>query len=254
MELEKLLNGPDGSVILTTGDSAVLPIPNADLGRSADLTLSTSADDFDKISGTTAEQRLAPTRTTATQAKITNARASERETKDAEKIAIFLQRIGKKVLEVMRIKFVRDIPAMNFNKQENFFEGVRQGNEQVSIDPLIDLGDETFDMMVYVQIDSLHPQANEQEKIKFIEFLTLLTRYPQVALSPILVRELAFRVGYKNERVIKEAQQVAQVQMFSSLQEMQQKGGGDNANNAAKQLESPTNDQVSNQLNAQLGV
>ena len=247
-ELEKLIYGPDGSVIWTTGDNAVMPVQNADLGRSAEITLQTPFDDFNRVAGTTSEMRAEIDRQTATASRISNTRAALRESKERDSVAEFIQRILKGVLLIFRNNFVNPLPVQR-PAEEGFLGNVSNDTIVENIDPLFDLGDDTFDFLVMLQISSMSPVAGEEEKTKFIEFITLLSQFPQFAMSPTLIRELAFRTGYFNEKVINEFQQLAQLQLTGILQQLGvQIPESGLVNNTAKQMQPPDEEQIRNQI------
>lgn len=253
-EVEKLIYGPDGSVIWVEGDNAIKAVENANLGQSATITLQTPFDDFNRVSGTTSELRGEVDRQTATASAISNTRAIARESKERENVAEFIQRVLKGIILLHRSNFVNPIPVQR-GLQEDVLSNISTDTFVENIDPMFDLGNDEFDFYVYLQIGSMSPVANEEEKQKFIEFITLLAQFPQFSLSPTLIRELAFRTNYYNERVIGEFQQLAQLQLTGLLQQMGVPlGGGQgeaNTNNTLKQITPPTEEQVTNQLRGQ---
>lgn len=250
-EVEKLLYGPDGTVIWTTGENAIIPIPDANLGLSAQISLQTPLEDFNRVSGTTSELRGESDRTTATQAAISNRRAAVRESKERDTVAEFIQKILKGTLLIFRNQNVNPIPIIR-NQSQNFLENIDIDTVIDEIDPVFDLGDDDFDFYVMLQISSMSPVAGEEEKQKFVEFITLLSQYPQFSISPLLIRELAFRTGYYNEKVIQEFQKMSQLQLIGLTQQLmagiQQTGA---QNNLAAQMTPPTGEQVRNQLEGQ---
>jgi hypothetical protein len=142
------------------------------------------------------------------------------------------------------------------------YEDIQQRFRQIS--PIDELG--TFDYMtgeytddfaVTVFVESLSPITNENEKVKFMEFMAVMHQYPQLSLNPILIREAAYRIGYRNEQVIRAMQQAAQLQMVGQIEQGQeQMGGGQGSNMAqttAEQMQPPGMGQLEAQLN-QVGV
>lgn len=209
-EVQNALAGPDGTCIEVTGREAITPVQNADLGTSANIALQTSKDDFLVMSGTSADQLGQQEGATATQVQYTANRAAIRENSERTRVGKFLVRGARKVLLLMQSHMV-----------EQFAVSDESGVSRM-LDPMSDLGDENTDFKVFLEVDSQSPIANDEEKSKFLEFLALLSRYPQFAMSPLLVRELAFRTGYRNERVIQEFMQMAQLQMLGMVSMGQQ--------------------------------
>ena len=56
-EIEKFETGPDGATIKVNRENAITPIQNADLGASVEQSIATSADDLNRISGTSDESQ-----------------------------------------------------------------------------------------------------------------------------------------------------------------------------------------------------
>ena len=257
-EIEKFINGPDGTAIGVTQDDPIRPVPNADLGASANISLQVTKDDFNIVSGTASEMRGEADRTTATQAALTNQRLQIRETKEVEQVAEFICRIAKKILTFFSKMNTGEVPVYT-QPNEAMFENIQTSPAIRTIDPMVDLGDDTFDFALTIQLSAISPIANQEEKGKFIEFLTLLNQFPQFGLSPSLIRELAYRVGYYNEKVIGEFQQMAQLQLVGMMQQAQaalgqqgvDTGAGQEGQQRLAQMTPPTQEQVRQQLNNQ---
>ncbi len=209
-EIQKALDGPDGTCFEVIAQDAIIPVPNADLGSSANNSLQSSKDDFLVMSGTTAEQLGESDRITATQATYTANRAAVRENAERSRVGKFLTKGAHKVILLMQSKLVKPFPVSN------------QTGMSRMVDPMTDLGDESVDFKAFLEVDSQSPIANDEETQKFLEFLSLLAQFPQFSLSPLLVRELAFRTGYKNESVIQEFMQMAQLAMLGQISMGQQ--------------------------------
>lgn len=215
-EVAKIINGPDGGIVTTKRPDVIGAIPNADLGASQTASMIVTKDDFNIISGTTAEMRGQNDRETATAANISNQRAMVRESREKIVVANFFRRVAKKLLRIMQKEFVNPI-TVETKPQEEFLGNVESKRGAREINPLTDLGTPEFEYSVDISIDTTSPVANEEEKRNFLEFLALLNTYPQFSLSPVLVRELAFRTGYRNERVIQEFQKMAQLALMGML-------------------------------------
>lgn len=255
-ELDKAMNGEDGTFVEVTRMGQVEPIPNADLGASANIALTVSQSDFNIISGTTAEQRNQISGdVTATQASISNDRAVVRESFERNTVAKFCCRVAKKVLQFMKARFVNPMVLSVPNtrlENEGFLGDIQTGSTVRTIDPITDFGGDDFDFDVNIDIESTSPVANEAELNRFLSFLALLKQYPEYSMSPMIIREMAFRTGYKNEKVIQEFQRFAQLTMIGQIEQGQQNLGGGNM--AQQQLEGqtpPNQDQVREQLRGQ---
>ncbi len=255
-ELDKFTNGEDGVTFEVTQNGQIKPVENADLGASANIALTVSQSDFNIISGTTAEQRNQVVGdVTATQASISNDRAVVRESFERNTVAKFCCRIAKKMLRFMKARFVNPmvLPVPNTRMEnENFLGDIQTGASVREIDPLIDFGGDDFDFDVNIDIESTSPVANEAELNRFLSFLGLLKQFPEFSMSPMIIREMAFRTGYKNEKVIQEFQRFAQLAMVGQIEQGQQNLGGGNM--AQQQIEAqtpPNQEQVREQLRGQ---
>jgi hypothetical protein len=55
-------------------------------------------------------------------------------------------------------------------------------------------------------------------------FITILQQFPELAQDPMLVRETAYAVGYRNEKVIRRMQRFAEAVLVSKMQALQGAG------------------------------
>jgi hypothetical protein len=116
-----------------------------------------------------------------------------------------------------------------------------------------------YDFDIDIDVMNQTPQALIQSQQAFVSFLSIVQNFPAVALSPVLIREAAYRSGYRNEKVIQQYQQAAALMMAMKAQQQQmaqgQLGGG-NPDNAATaqtaQMQTPTVDQTNTQIQNQL--
>jgi len=102
-------------------------------------------------------------------------------------------------------------------------------------------------------------QADQKKKL--LEFLSTLTQFPMVAFSPYLVREIAVRIGYRNEKAIGEFQKMALLMEFARMQQLQQQAGAAAApmmqnGNAGQQIQQqaapPDMEQIRQQISKNL--
>lgn len=257
-EIEKFESGPDGALVKVKRPNAILPIENANMGPENQTAMVTSSDDLNKISGTSSESRGVADRTTATQAQIINQRSSIRETKERDLVVDWLCDIGREVLLTARDKFVLGMwTQLTSNIKDQFLGEVQQTNpayQWVTAEKM----NSGYDFRIDVDVTSLSENAAQDEKQKFIEFLSVLANYPAIAFSPLLVREAAYRVGYRNEAVIKELQKMALMQELGRQQQIgqaqAQAGGGptNGATQLGQQMTPNTQTQVAQQIQKQV--
>lgn len=263
-EAEKLINGPDGGIIEADRENALQPVPNADLGASHNISEQVTREDFNIISATTNNQRGGNDRETATAANIQNERATVRESRERTIIALFIQSLGKSILQIIKNRFVNE-----FSVQSEPADIMKPTGDDVGtmttpiyrkVDPVTDFGSKSFDFDVVLQIETMSPVANSEEKTKFLEFIGLMAKFPVFSLDPTLVREMAFRVGYRNEKVIRHFMQMAQLMMIGQMAQAQQSvaqlaGPQDQSGQQAVAQMTPTdNEQTAQNLDSQLAV
>ncbi len=114
-----------------------------------------------------------------------------------------------------------------------------------------------YDFKIDVDLTSLSQTEQEEQKKAMMEFLSVLTQFPMVAFSPYLVREIAIRTGYRNEKAIAEFQKMALLMEFARMQQLQQAAGpqamapmqdGNAGQQINQQATPPAGQQIQNQL------
>lgn len=263
-EMEKFTSGPDGEVIITNQDNAIMPILNPDMGALERDALIVAKDDFNIISGTSAEARGQSDRETATQAKLVDMRSRIRESADQMDFTNFLVRIGRGVLVTAQTDLVVGLwMKMESNPNEQMLTDmqVRQPVFRYVTSQHLDDG---FDFDVDFAVENSTPASMQEDLQSFQNFVGMIQNFPMLSMSPVLIRETAARCGYRNEKVIQQMQQasVAQMAMKQAAAEQQNKlngiSGGANSNNAGvtlqKQQQIPSADQTGQQIQQQLGV
>lgn len=267
-EIEKFETGPDGAIVKVKRQDALVPVQNADLGAALNEAIETSADDLDRIAGVTPEDQGIPDRTTATQAQITANRAAVRGQKEQMKVVAWMAQIGREILLTARDKFILGIYALMASPEgENFLGTVQDDKQQFRYVTTEDLND-GYDFRINVDVTSLSATAQMDDKQKFIQFISVLQQFPAISMSPVLVREAAYRIGYRNMKAIKEFQKMAlltqmghiqQLQMGLKMQSMQNSAmqaqmappGGNAAQTLTQQMQPPDVEAVRNQIGSQ---
>lgn len=259
-ELEKFETGPDGALVKVKQSGAIAPIENADLGQVMQETLATSQDDLNRISGTSDESRGVADRTTATQANIVNQRTALRETKERDRVVKWLCGVGREILLTIKDRFTgKLLVKLTSPEGEGFGQTV---SARAPVYNYIDHEqiDDGYDFRIDVDLTSMSSTAQMLEKQHMIEFLTTLTQFPMIAFSPYLVREAAYRIGYRNEKAIAEFQKMALLMELSRMKQLEaqanpqpaagpQPGGA--GQQIAGQMQPPTIEQARNQMTAQ---
>lgn len=254
-EIDKFTNSEDGALIKVPRENAISPIGNPDLGAASDKSLILSKDDFNEVSGTSSADRGRADRTTATESQRLGMKADIRDSAENSEIMKFMTRLGREALLLASERFTEGTWAkLGADPGEDFLGEINENPayQWVTSEKL----DDGYDFKVNVEIISASPIRNEEEEKKFLKFLSVVQNFPQIALSPLLVREAAYRCGYRNERVIKEMQKMAQLTMMGAMQQAQGNAvpgaQGNAAQNMVAQQTPNTQEQITNQLKGQL--
>lgn len=249
-EIEKFETGPDGALVKVKHNGAITPIDNADLGQSLGESATLAADDLNRISGTSDESRGVADRTTATQATIVNQRTALRETKERDRVVKWYCEIGREILLIVRDNFTGPtIVRLTSPEGENFGQSVNDKAETYKWIRAEDLKD-GYDFRIDVDLSTM--SVNEQQKSKqaLLEFTAFLQQNPYVAFSPMLVREAAVRMNFRNEKAIAEFQQMALLMELARMQQLQaavQPAGG-NSQQLLQQATPPAQEQIRQQM------
>ena len=285
-EKDKLMHGGDGTFIGVEGDpsTVVFPVPNADLGPGADISLQVSREDFNLISGTTSEATGLPQKATATQSNIINSKSQIRSSLAKILIANWLSDIGEEILlqveekitqplwvkmaipgatKAMAAKNVTSLmgnPSADPNQMQDMQAEQQQLADmseiwhEVSAEDLDN--DNSVRYHVSVLVDSMSPLDQGNDSQTFIAFLSVLAQFPEIASDPDLIKEAAYRIGYRNDKIINKMIAAAQLMLAQKLA-AGQKGGGNNGGGSPPQMaqqtvanaQPPAMEQMQNQLN-----
>jgi hypothetical protein len=250
-EFDKIVMGPDGACGEVEGDpnTVAAALPLAPLGAEVTQALVLSKDNFNIVSGTRSEARGVADRTTATQASIMDARSQIRESRPKIIVANWLNKIARQIMLNQQQITLPFWVELNETKEENLFGNVQE--TQKLYEEITGLELEGQDFTVKIDVTSMSPIDNEDAKNRFLEFMAVINNYPQIALSPILIRETAERIGFKtNERVLRELQDMALLAQTAQQEQMQ----GALAQRSVAKITPNTNEQINNQLQNQVGL
>lgn len=257
-EKEKFSSGPDGILVEVKVPDAIKAIDNPEIGPTSENALTLAKDDFNTISGTSAEARGQDTdRETATQAKIVQTRAVIRESAEQMDFSVFLCLVGRELLcqcqerlvDGLWIKYTAPTGPPIPEQQQSAAPVYRYVTSQEV--------DDGYDYDVDFDVQNATPAAMQQAQTSFVNFLALVNQFPLVAMNPLLIREAAYRVGYRNEEIIKQMQQTAAAQAQMQAQQAgAQAAGGQNGANQAKaktaQMATPGTSDINEQLANQI--
>jgi hypothetical protein len=224
-EAEKFVSGPDGVLIEVKVKDAITPIQNPEQGPTAEGALVLAKDDFNVISGATAESRgQMSDRETATQAKLVDSRSQLRESAEQMDFSNFVCKVGRELLCQAQENLSNGLWVQyTANPSDGVLQDMQANGPDFQWIQAQDISD-GYDFMLDLDITNATPAAMEQVKQSFMTFLALVQNYPMIALSPVLIREAAYRCGYRNEKVIQQMQQAALVQQQTQMLQKQQGG------------------------------
>lgn len=222
VEIEKFETGQDGALVKVKSDNAIVPIQNADLGTSLNEAIQVAGSDFNEIAGISNQDLEVPDRSTATEANIINQKGSVRQLKDRDRIIKWFSGIGREGLLLAKENFSAEfwIYLNSPEGKDHLFGEMQQQSQTIKWITSEDLSD-NYDFKIDVDVTTVSTGAQQEEKQKFLEFLAYMNQFPQIAFSPLLVRECAYRCGYRNESVIREVQKMAMIAEVGKNLQMQ---------------------------------
>jgi hypothetical protein len=265
-EEEKFASSHDGALIKVRKENAITPIENPNLGSTHENALLLAKDDFIAVSGTSAEVTKSADRETATKSALEDQRSRIRESAEQIDFTEFTCLVGREILMQaaekmnigMWIKWNGD-PGDPQNPQ-GILKDIQSNSLPVQYITSRDISD-GYDFEIEIDVINGTPAAMQQQQNSFITFLSLLQKFPMLALSPLLIRKAAHICGYRDEAVIQQLQQAAVLSMAAQASQQANKQGmsleqaGQSANETQtkmKQMEQPTADTIENQIDSQL--
>jgi len=217
-EKEKFISAPDATIIETRIPDAIQPINNAPLDASISSTMQLGTMEFDKISGTSNNQRGVSDRTTATEANTIETRSRVREDSDRNTVAEWLCAIGKEMLQTIIENFSGDFfIKMNSDGGEigDEVKVLQDSYQRISANTI----DDGVDYDISINVQSMSPVVNQIDEQNFLKFMAVLQNYPILSLHPAVIREAAYKCGYRNEKVIQHLSEMARLAMMAKIAE-----------------------------------
>lgn len=258
-QLDTLMFGPDGTYAETEMDpnTVIAPVPLSPLDASVDKVLLLAKDNFNIVSGTRAEARGVADRTTATQASIMDQRSMIRESRPKIIVANWLNRIARQIMILQQKITLPFWIEVNNTPQESLGGDVQETSKLYQEITGLDI--EGQDFSVNINVTSMSPIDMQDQKNKFLEFMAVINNYPQIAMSPTLIRETATRIGFKtNEKVLKELQDMALLQQAGQQAQIQgalgQTGKSPLGQREVAKATPSDQEQITNQLQNQVGL
>ncbi len=257
-EIAKLKSTEDMEVITANGTNladVLVPVQDAPLDSAVFRNVPQSVEDFIRVSGISGEDQQIADSQTATQANIIAMAGKLRDKARQLIVAKWLSEIGRIMLLTLRenmalpfwIKMAVDEDSPHAAEMA---KDVAYLWKQIEND---DLGN--IDNDVAVDISSLSPMSQPEERADFIQFLGLATSPNLAAVlsgSPVLLKKLASLFNITSERDIQAVSEAMQAAALMFAQAAAQKAGGGQSPPAPGPT--PTNPQIGQQLDAQMPV
>lgn len=255
-ELEKLGSDVDGEAIAMKDLAALDTIQNTEIGISIKASLSQGHADFNLVTGTS--QVRESDRETATKSKIISLKEQVRENVERQNFDSFVCEAGRLGLVVMSERLTLPMWIKYTTDPSEDLGG--EVNDKGPIFRLIDSTklDDGYDFTVKLRVIDGSDTQMEAEMQKFVAFLSIVNQFPQIAMDPLLIREAAYKTNYRNEKVIKRMQQMAQLVIMGQMAAAQKSiGGGQtssagNNKNASKSAIANSNPNPTNEINQQM--
>ena len=236
-EIDKFTAGGEGTVIIVKEIDALTGIKNPQQTQQTTEDFIVSKDDFNQMSGTSSEARGVADQQTATQSKIIAMRTNIIESSEMLDFNNFVADCGRDALEIIIQNFEEPIwikltvdpaaPSPSYQPAPEL-QAMQETYAQIWASQM----DDGYDFTIRVNITDATPAALQQEQAAFQLFNSMLVQFPHLAMDGDLVRETAFKSGYRNEKVIEKMQAaiLAQQQVQQLLAEQQAMGGGQTPN------------------------
>lgn len=218
-ELDKLSTDEDGSVIVTKrkdGNPSIRPIQNPQIDANIVEGLTMAKDDFDIVASIPVARGRASDRQTATATRQIASDQSIVESLEQIDFSRFVSAVGREILLQMGEKLEQGFwvkTSLDPGTSESIMSEIQDKQEiykYITSQSLVD----GYDFDINCNVINSTPENMLKEKTSYIEFLALVAQYPQIAMSPTLIRETAYRCGYKNEKIIREMQKMAMLLMM----------------------------------------
>lgn len=218
-ELEKLQSDEDGSIIMTKrkdGLPSIRPITNPQIDANIVEGLTMAKDDFDIVASIPVARGRASDRQTATATRQIASDQSIVESLEQIDFSRYVSAVGREILLQMGEKLEQGFwikTSLDPGNSQSIMEEIQDKQEiyeYITTQSLVD----GYDFDITCNVVNSTPENMLKEKTSFVEFLALVNQYPSIAMSGTLIRETAYRTGYKNEKVIREMQKMAMLALM----------------------------------------
>jgi hypothetical protein len=195
-EVAKLESGEDGTIIKIRGQQqAIFPIKDAPLDQMRYQELGYLRMEMNELYGQNpGENKGIATAESATQAGILDKRLEMKEGDSMSMVTDFVKDVARKLDMLVQAHITQDEAVRISGPQGEFWELVRASDyEEIQ-----------GEFEYAVNVGATIPRMPQMERASWQAFLTLLSNFPQLMLSPTLLKEMADQHHIENEMLIQE--------------------------------------------------
>jgi hypothetical protein len=209
-ELSKLESGDDGTYIKVNQTGAIAPIKDAPLDQMGYIEINyLKSDLIELLGGATEESRGIAGAESATQASILDKRLEIKEGDSMSMVIDFVKVIARKLDQLVQTHITKDEAVRVTGPQGEFWEMVRVADyDQIE-------GEYEY----AVNVGSTVPRMPHVERSQWMAFLQLLGNFPQLLLSPTLMKRMAEMHHIEDEAMLQELSTIGQQMMSGQIPE-----------------------------------
>lgn len=210
LEIQKIEAGSDGTIIrkLTPGQ-VVTTISDAPLDPQAYTEIQVLNNDINELAGSTPELLGLPEAKSATQASLLDTNLQVREGDRLSQIADWIIEVAKRLDQTVQAHITQDEAVRITGLSGEFWEVVRA----------VDFEEIRGEFQYSVNLGASQPRIPAIERAQWLAFLQVLGSFPQLMLSPRLIKTMAEMHNIEDETLVQEilviGQQIAQGQIQS---------------------------------------
>jgi len=214
-ELPKLETGGDGTVIKVMAPDTIKPIQDAQLDQMGYVEIGYLNQDInEQLGGTTDESVGISGADSATQASILDKRLEMREGDAMSMVIDFTRDCARKLDMLVQTHISKDEAVRVSGPQGEYWELVKSDDYE-GIE-----GEYEY----IVNVGATLPRMPHIERSQWMAFLTLLSTFPHLMLSPNLMKKMAEMHHIEDEMMLQQLQQIAQQMMSGQLPMAGQQG------------------------------
>lgn len=209
-EVSKIESGDDGTIAMVNGDprAAIYPIADAQLDPMRYNELSYLKAEMVELAGhNSAESMGLASAGTATQSALLDKRLEMKEGDAMSMVIDFITDVARKLDMLVQVHIEREEAIKITGPQGEFWELVRPE----------DYKDVQGEYEYTVNVGATIPRMPQVERSSWMAFLTLLSSFPQLALSKRLLNKMAEMHHIEDEAMIEEIFQIAKQMMSGAL-------------------------------------